>query len=141
MNTTELEQRVWERVAGVSTEPVHCPSLIDQEEEAAAICQYLGAHNPAHRAKYQALSRQCRENAQILRGIWMLSGAERYQHPAYTPQKEKDTHLLSHLCRDSQKLWQQYEAHAGSGPYACVFRNLAQEKSRCLGTLLSLLAR
>lgn len=140
METNELAQRVWERVAGSSGEMLHCPSLIDREEEAAAVFHHLAAHSTAHRGKYHALEQQSRENADVLRGIHLLSGGEGYRHPTYTPQKEKPSHLLAHACRDCRLLQERYAALSHSGEYACVFHQLAQQKAAALTTLLALLA-
>lgn len=135
---TELEKKVWERVNG-GAERTHCPTLMDQEAEAAAVCRYLAAHSGAHRARFLKMEQESLENIRTLRGIWKLSGEEHYEHAAYQPQKENYRHLLAHACRDCQKLVQQYEAHAEIGPFACVFRELARKKTLCLESLLQMI--
>lgn len=84
-------QRVWQRVQQSSTPPSSGPSepsspelLLLEEYRALSVFQHLEKRMPQSRAVLQQLSRQARENIQLLSGYLRVTTG---QTPGFAPEK------------------------------------------------------
>lgn len=136
----ELEARVWQRVGGMQEAPEELREMEMRCRESAAVLRQLaGQSGGTNRETLLQLSRETMGDAQILRGMRILSGEEPERVPNETASNVTLRRGLAQCFRCCQQAFRDYSQQAQSSDYAPIFSTLAYTESRRMSSILRLI--
>lgn len=136
----ELEARVWQRVGGVQEAGEELREMEMRCRESAAVLRQLaGQSGGANRETLLRLSRETLGDAQMLRGMRILSGEEPERIPNEMAANVTLRRGLAQCFRRCQQAFHSYTQQAKSPDYGPVFSSLARTESHRMSAILQLI--